>query len=94
MPGGKKQRKHAAHAVFRLYPYQPFYAADVRIFKLSNHFRERFNQLRGKLRKAQLRLMRQQSLAQAGAGMSAFVVNGRRYGINGVQGPKRNRYPW
>lgn len=53
-----------------------FYAPDVRIYKLSNHFRGQFNALRSTLRKAQLALMRKQSMAQAGAGVSAFLVTG------------------
>lgn len=53
-----------------------YYAPEVRIFKLSGHFRRQYNQLRTVLRKAQLHLMRKQSVAQAGAGVVAFVVTG------------------
>ncbi|MFK7849176.1 MAG: ABC transporter ATP-binding protein [Rhodothermales bacterium] len=53
-----------------------YYASEVRVFKLSKHFRSRFNQLRSTLRKAQLALMRKQSVSQAGAGIVAFLVTG------------------
>lgn len=66
-----------------------FYAYEVRIFKLSAHFRERFNALRTTLRKAQLALMKKQSIAQAGAGSSAFIVTGAVMGwmmVRAIQG--------
>lgn len=53
-----------------------YYAPEVRVFKLSSHFRRQYNQLRAVLRKAQLNLVRKQGVAQAGAGLVAFVVTG------------------
>ncbi len=66
-----------------------YYAYEVRIFRLSAHFRARFNKLRTTLRKAQLALMKKQSIAQAGAGSSAFIVTGAVMGwmmVRAIQG--------
>ncbi len=53
-----------------------YYASEVRVFKLSRHFRELFNALRKTLRDAQLALIRKQGVSQAGAGILAFLVTG------------------
>ncbi len=66
-----------------------YYAYEVRIFKLSAHFRARFNALRTTLRKAQLKLMKKQGIAQATAGSSAFLVTGGVMGwmlVRAIQG--------
>lgn len=51
-----------------------YYAPEVRVFKLSQHFRSLYGALRKQLREAKLNLLKKQSVAQAGAGMGAFLV--------------------
>ncbi len=53
-----------------------YYAPEVRVFNLSKHFRDKFNLVRSALRKTRLLLMRKQSVSQAGAGITAFLVTG------------------
>lgn len=53
-----------------------YYAPEVRVFKLSRHFQALYNGLRTQLRKAKLDLLKEQSIAQAGAGLGAFLVTG------------------
>ncbi len=52
----------------------PFTAAEVRLFGLARHFQEAYKALRRDLRESRLRLMRNQNIAQLGAGILALVV--------------------
>jgi ATP-binding cassette subfamily B protein len=51
------------------------YAAEMRLFDLARHFRDRFLQLRRRLRAERLRLLRQQSLARLGAEGAAVLTS-------------------
>ena len=51
-------------------------AAELRLFGLGDHFRSAFQTLRGRLRGERLRLAKEQSLAELGAGSVALVVTG------------------
>ncbi|NNF04547.1 MAG: ABC transporter ATP-binding protein [Rhodothermales bacterium] len=50
------------------------FAAEVRIFKLNDFFRGAYSRLRKELRESRIRLMRNQNIANFGAGFLAFVV--------------------
>lgn len=49
-------------------------AAEIRLFGLARHFRAAYNDLRRELREGRLRLIRNQNLAQFGAGLVALLV--------------------
>ena len=52
------------------------FAAELRIFRLNTFFHNAYVALRRELRESRLRLMRNQSLANFGAGVMAFLVTG------------------
>jgi len=53
-----------------------YFAAELRIFNLNEHFHKEYETLRHWLREGQIRLVRNQSLATLGAGFMALCVTG------------------
>jgi ATP-binding cassette subfamily B protein len=51
-------------------------AAELRLFQLGDHFREAYQQIRGELRRGNVRLSRRQAVAQLAAGLVAIAVTG------------------
>lgn len=51
-------------------------AAELRLFNLGDHFQSAYQRLRRRLRKERLRLARDQSLAELGAGVIALLITG------------------
>lgn len=49
-------------------------AAEVRLFRLGDHFRDLYQTLRGRLRKERINLERRQMLESLGAGLAALLV--------------------
>jgi ATP-binding cassette subfamily B protein len=52
----------------------PYYAGEIRILGLNEHFRDAYRALRARLRGEKIQLLRNKSVAQFGAGISALVV--------------------
>ncbi|MCP4599928.1 MAG: ABC transporter ATP-binding protein [Proteobacteria bacterium] len=50
-------------------------AAELRLFSLGDHFKEKFQTIRGRLRKERLKLSRDQSLAELGAATIALLAS-------------------
>lgn len=51
-----------------------FFAPEVRVFDLADYFRQNYQQVRQRLREGRLRLMRQQALANLGAGLVGLLA--------------------
>src|SRR6185437_1357806 len=51
-------------------------AAELRLFRLAQHFQTSYQNLRGRLRNERVRVARQQSLAEFGAGLIALAIMG------------------
>jgi ATP-binding cassette subfamily B protein len=63
----------------------PYYAGELRILGLNAHFREAYRALRDRLRGEKVQLLRNKSVAQLGAGVSALLVMGGAIGWMGVR---------
>lgn len=63
----------------------PIYAGEIRILGLNAHFREAYRTLRARLRGEKIELLRNKSIAQLGAGISALTVMAGALGWVGVQ---------
>jgi ATP-binding cassette subfamily B protein len=55
-------------------------AAEIRLFGLGTHFQSAYQELRRGLRKGQLNLIKKQSVAHLGAGVTALLISGSTMG--------------